>query len=115
MFDEGMPGEDPNYGWNRASIQFKSRRAYKGAIPIDNLIMPNGLGTLRMLRSCVLMAGIMTVLYVWIPLIVANTFLAVGGLAYALTLGLAFLSITAFLYFGGARETRRDRDLASRL
>lgn len=115
MFDEGMPGEDPNKGWNRASVQFKSRRAYKPNITTEDLIMPSGLGTFRMFRSCVLMAGIMTVLYVWIPLIFLNIFVPISGLTYALVLAVAFLSITAVLYFGGARETRRDRELGTRL
>jgi hypothetical protein len=114
-FDEGVPGEDPNSGWNRASIQYRSRRPYKPDLKTEDLIMPNGLGTVRMLRTCVLMAGAMTALYVWIPLIFLNTFVPISGLTYALTLGLAVLSITLFLYFAGSRETRRDRELASRL
>lgn len=115
MFDEGVPGEHPNKGWNRASIQFKSRRAYKPNVTLEDLMMPNGLGTLRMLRSCVLMAGMMTALYVWIPLWFLITWVPISDLTYALTLGLAFLAILSFLYFAGSRETRRDRDLATRL
>jgi hypothetical protein len=78
-------------------------------------MMPNGLGTLRMLRSCVLMAGMMTVMYVWIPLWFLMTWVPISALTYALTLGVAFLAILSLLYFGGSRETRRDRDLARRL
>lgn len=115
MFDEGMPGENPNKGWNRASIQYKSRRAYKPNVTTQDLIMPGGLGNLRMFRSCVLMGGIVTVLYVWIPLWFLITFVPISSLTYALVLGLAFLSITAFLYLAGSRETRRERDLATRL
>jgi hypothetical protein len=115
MFDEGVPGEDPNYGWNRASIQFKSRSPYRPAVKSEDLIMPNGLGNLRMLWSCVAMAGIMTALYVWIPIIFLNTFVPISGLTYGLALGVAVLAIAAFLYFGGSRETRRDRELGSRL
>jgi len=115
VFDEGVPGEHPNKGWNRASIQFKSRRPYKPDLKIEDLVMPSGLGTLRMLRSCVVMAGIMTVLYVWIPLWLLITWVPISDLTYALTLGLAFLAFLSLLYFGGARETRRDRDLATRL
>jgi hypothetical protein len=114
-FDEGQPGEHPNYGWNRASVQYRSFKLRRPNVKADDLLMPNGLGTMQMLRSCILMAGMMTVLYVWIPLLVATTFLPISNLTYALTLGLAFLSITLFLYFAGSRETRRDRDLASRL
>jgi hypothetical protein len=114
-FDEGVPGEDPNYGWNRASVQYKSRREYKPNMTMQDLVMPNGLGTMRMLRSCVLMGGIMTLLYVWIPLWFLITFVPISGLTYALVLGVAFVGITLLLYFAGGRETRRDRDLASRL
>ena len=114
-FDEGQPGEHPNYGWNRASVQYKSRRGFQPPVRMEDLVMPNGLGTARMLWSCVLMAGMMTALYVWIPLWFLMTFVPISGLTYALTIGLAFVGITLLLYFGGARETRRDRDLASRL
>jgi hypothetical protein len=115
MFDEGVPGENPNKGWNRASIQYRSRRAYKPDVTLDDLMMPNGLGTLRMLRSCVLMAGIMTALYVWIPLWFLITWVPISNLTYALTLSLSYLAILSFLYFGGSRETRRERELARRL
>lgn len=114
-FDEGMPGEHPNYGWNRASVQYRSSKLRTPDVKPNDLLMPNGLGNMQMLRSCMMMAGIMTVLYIWIPLWIAMTFVPVSGLTYALTLGLAFLSITLFLYVAGSRETRRDRDIASRL
>ena len=115
MFDEGVPGENPNKGWNRASIQYRSRRAYKPNVTLDDLMMPNGLGTLRMLRSCLLMAGMMTALYVWIPLWFLMTWVPISALTYTLTLSVAFVTILSLLYFGGSRETRRDRDLARRL
>ncbi len=115
MFDEGMPGEDPNKGWNRASIQYRSRRAYKPNVKIDDLVMPSGLGNARMFGTCVLMAGIMTALYVWIPLWFLITFVPISGLTYALTMGLSYVVILGLLYFGGSRETRRDRELARRL
>jgi len=114
-FDEGVPGEHPNRGWNRASVQYRSAKPYKPNVTVEDLVMPNGLGTLRMLRDCVLMGGMMTLLYVWIPLIFLNVFVPIGGLTYALAMGIALLTITSCLYFGGARETKRDRDLAARL
>jgi peptidoglycan biosynthesis protein MviN/MurJ (putative lipid II flippase) len=115
MFDEGMPGEDPNKGWNRASIQYKSRRAYKPNLKMEDLVMPNGLGNARMFGTCVLMGGIMTALYVWIPLWFLITFVPISSLTYALVLGVGFCTITLFLYLAGSRETRRDRELARRL
>ena len=112
MFDEGMPGEDPNYGWNRASVQYRSRRPYRPAVKAQDLVMPSGLGNARMLRTCFLMAGIITVLYVWIPLMFLSVFVPISGLTYAAVLGGFLLGLTTFLYLAGARETRRDRELA---
>jgi membrane associated rhomboid family serine protease len=115
VFDEGMPGEDPNKGWNRASVQYRSRRPYKPSIKVEDLVMPNGLGNFRMLWTCMLMAGMMTVLYVWIPLMFLNVFVPISGVTYAAALGGMLLGLTGFLYIAGTRETRRDRDLATRL
>jgi membrane associated rhomboid family serine protease len=115
MFDEGMPGEDPNYGWNRASVQYKSRRPYKPTVKAEDLVMPNGLGNARMFGTCFLMGAILTLLYVWIPLIFLNVFVPLGGTAYAAAIGGALLALTLFLYAAGTRETQRDRELATRL
>jgi hypothetical protein len=114
-FDEGQPGEHPNYGWNRASVQYRSLRLRKPAVKADDLLMPSGLGNARMLWTCFLMAGMMTVLYVWIPLMFLNVFLRISSVTYAAALGGMFLGLTTLLYVAGTRETRRDRDLASRL
>lgn len=114
-FDEGVPGEHPNRGWNRATVQLWSRRAGKAPVTPADLIMPSGLGTFRMFTTCVAMGGIISLLYVWIPIIFLNVFVPISGLTYGLTMGTAFTGITLFLYFAGARETRRDRDLATRL
>ena len=113
--DEGHPGENPNYGWNRASIQFKSRRGYKPPVTANDLLMPSGLGNARMLWSCFLMGGAMTILYVWFPLLMAQVFVPISGLTYGIAMGGGFLAITTFLYLAGTRETRRDRELAARL
>ena len=110
-----MPGEDPNYGWNRASVQFRSRRAYTPSVKAEDLLMPNGLGNLRMLGTCALMAGMITLMYVWIPLICLNVFVPLSGLTYGMSLGGILLGLTLFLYFAGTRETQRDRELATRL
>jgi hypothetical protein len=115
MFDEGLPGEDPNYGWNRASIQYRSRRFYAPSVKAEDLLLPNGLGNLRMLWTCLLMAGMMTLLYVWIPLIFLNVFVPISGLTYGVSLGGIVLGLTLLLYGAGTRETRRDRELATRL
>jgi len=115
MFDDGMPGEDPNKGWNRASVQYRSRRPYKPSIRAEELLMPNGLGNVRMLGTCLLMAVMMTAMYVWIPLIFLNVFVPISGTTYAAALGGILFGLTVFLYVAGTRETRRDRELATRL
>ena len=114
-FDEGAPGEDPSYGWNRASIQFRSRRPYTPVVKADDLLMPNGLGNVKMLATCAGMGAIMTVLYAWIPLIFLNVFVPLSGVTYGAAFGGALVGITLFLYLAGTRETRRDRELAARL
>ena len=116
MFDDDMmDAKDSRRGWNRASIQYRSSKLRKPDVTIADLTLPNGLGNLRMLRTCVLMAGIMTVLYVWVPLMVLNVFVKLSGPVYAAALGGSVLLLTAFLYVGGTRETRRERELATRL
>ena len=115
-FDDGMAADkDSRRGWNRAAIQYRSAKPYKPNIKIDDLLMPSGLGNFRMFRTCVLMAAAMSVLYVWIPLRIFKFFVPISGVAYAATMGGAFLILTAFLYLWGTRETRRDRELATRL
>ena len=114
MFDE-VAGSPPNKGWNRASLAFWSRKGYRPAVRAEDLIMPSGRGSLRMLMLCVPMALMMTFLYVWTLLMIVNFFVEVGSVVYCAVLGGGLVMILLLLYFGGARETRRDRQLASRL
>ena len=107
--------KDPRRGWNRAAIQYRSATLRKPNVTLDDLLLPNGLGNLRMLWTCTMMAGIMTVLYVWIPLLFLNVFVPLSGPVYAGVLGGALLLLTAFLYIAGTRESRRERELATRL
>ena len=70
MFDDGHARrEDPQQGLEPRVIQYRSPKLRK---PNVTIARPDacraGSGNLRMFRSCVLMGGIMTVLYVWIPL-----------------------------------------------
>ena len=115
MFDEGLPGEHPNKGWNRASVQYRSRRPYQPDVKAEDLVMPNGLGNFRMLRTCFLMAGSMTLLYVWVPLMIFTYFVPISNITLVATLGGFLIGLTTFLYLAGTRETRRDRELAARL
>ena len=118
MFDDDdmTPGvKDPRRGWNRAVIQYRSSKLRKPNVTIADLTLPNGLGNLRMLRTCAMMAGIMTVLYVWVPLMVLNVFVTLSGPVYLASLGGALVLLTAFLYLFGTHETRRERELSTRL
>jgi hypothetical protein len=114
-FDEGVPGERPNAGWNRASLQYRSRKPYKPAVTVEDLLMPSGFGSFHMMKLCLGMALMMTLLYVWIPLTVLSVFIPLGGPVYAGILGGAALALALSLYLFGARETKRDRELATRL
>ena len=116
MFDDAMiDAKDSRRGWNRAVIQYRSSKLRKPNVTIADLTLPNGLGNFRMFRTCVMMAGIMTVLYIWVPLMVLNFFVALSGPVYVAALGGSLLLLTAFLYLFGTHETRRERDLATRL
>jgi hypothetical protein len=116
MFDDDMPdAQDSRRGWNRASIQYRSSKLRQPDVTLADLTLPNGLGNFRMFRTCLMMAGIMTVLYVWVPLMVLNVFVELSGPVYVAALGGSLLLLTAFLYVAGTRETRRERDLATRL
>ncbi len=46
---------------------------------------------------------------------VLNVFVHLSGPIYAAALGGSLILLTAFLYVAGTRETRRERELATRL
>ena len=115
MLDERLPGEPANRGWNRASITFWSRRAYRPRIRREDLLLPKHLEGLRLLRTCVLTALCITAFAVWAPLFFLNVFIGLNGAVTAGILIGAVAVLTVVLYFWVARETRRDRDLAARL
>jgi len=103
---------DDTKGWNRLSITRKS-----GPPPLrpEDLLLPGGLGNLRMLVSCTGMSLLATILYVWVPLMLVNFFVPITGVVLVAVLGGAFLALTLGLYLWGTIETQRDRELAGRL
>jgi hypothetical protein len=111
----GLWAEDDNSGWDRLSIRFNSRQSGGAPVRPDDLLLPSGLGNLRMFGSCVGMSAISTVLYVWFPLMLINFFVEVRGLVMASILVGAFLAMTIGLYLWGSIETQRDRELGARL
>ena len=116
MFEEDLfPDEHPYKGWNRASIVFWSRKPYRPAVRAEDLLLPSGLGSLRMLRMCVAMGLMMTLLYVWTALLLVNVFVPLSGAVYGGVIAGAAIGLSLLLYVLGVRETRRDRELAARL
>jgi hypothetical protein len=113
--EDFLPDQDPYKGWNRASIMFWSRKPYRPNVRAEDLILPSGRGNLRMFGMSAAMALIITLLYVWTPLFFLNVWIPLSGAVYGGVLGGAVVALTSFMYFVGARETRRDRDLAARL
>jgi hypothetical protein len=112
--DDIWSGHD-HKGWNRASIRFWSRSDPGPPVRPEDLLLPSGLGNLRMLGSCAAMAGIATILYVWVPAMLVNVFVAIGGRLMLIILLGAFVTLTLGLFFWGTVETHRDRELAGRL
>ena len=104
-------GEDTK-GWNRLSITRKSGRP---PLTPEDLLLPGGLGSRRMLVECTGMAVLVTFLYVWVPTMLVNFFVPVSGLVLVAILVGAFLVLTVGLYLWGTVETQRDRELGSRL
>jgi hypothetical protein len=106
---------DPYNGFKRASVSFGSRKPYRPEITANDLLMPSGFGNARMAGMCVVMAFCMAVLYVWPVLFVVNLAVPLRNHLFSwLFLG-AVLAFFLFLYFAGSRETRRDRELATKL
>ena len=115
MFDEFDNEWDPYDGFNRASIIMRSRKPYRPNIRAEDLLTPSGLGNARMAGMCVVMAICLVILYIWPVLFVVNLAAPMGGHLFGSILGGFALAFFVFLYFAGARETRRDRELAARL
>jgi TM2 domain-containing membrane protein YozV len=103
---------DDSKGWNRLSI---TRKPPRPALNPDDLLLPSGLGNLRMLVACTGMGVLATFLYVWVPVMLVNFFVPVPGIVLAAVLGGAFLALTVGLYLWGTVETQRDRELGGRL
>jgi hypothetical protein len=93
-----------NRGWNRASIVFWSRKPYRPAVTREDFHLPRGVGNVRMLAMCALMATCLTVLYLWFPLFVAGLFVPLGGALYGGILGGTALALTALMYVRGVRD-----------
>jgi hypothetical protein len=112
--DDLWSGHD-HKGWNRASIRFWSRSDHGPALRPEDLLLPSGLGNARLLKSCATMGLVATILYVWVPLMLAEFFVSIAGSLFVAILAAAFLAFTVGLYAWATIETQRDRELAGRL
>jgi hypothetical protein len=112
--DDLWSGHD-HRGWNRASIRFWSRSDAGAGVRPEDLLLPSGLGNARMLASCAGMGAIGALLYVWVPLMLAEFFVSIPGVVFAGILAAAFVTFTLGLYASATIETHRDRELAGRL
>jgi hypothetical protein len=68
-----------------------------------------------MAGMCVVMAICLVLLYIWPVLFVVSLAAPMDGRLFSSILGGFAFAFFVFLYFAGARETRRDRELAARL
>ena len=68
-----------------------------------------------MAGMCVVMAICLVILYIWPVLFVVNLAAPIDGRLFGSILVVIAFGFFVFLYFAGARETRRDRELAARL
>lgn len=105
---------DPYDGWNRASVIMASRKPYRPNITANDLLTPSGFGNARMAGMCLVMGICATLLYIWPVVFVVNMAYPLGHVFNVILLT-AILTFSSFFYFAGARETRRDRELAARL
>ena len=110
--DLGLWSSEKSKGWNRLSI---TRRNIPAPLRPEDLLLPSGLGNLRMLASCAAMGALATVLYVWVPLMLVNFFVPIGSTIFVAILAAALVTISLGLYLWGTIETQHDRELAGRL
>jgi hypothetical protein len=103
---------DDTKGWNRLSI---TRRNVAPQVRPEDLLLPSGLGNFRMLVSCAGMGLLATFLYVWVPMMLVQFFVPIGGAVFVALLAAGFVVLSLGLYFWGTIETQHDRDLAGRL
>ncbi len=107
-------GRDDRRGWDRASIANRSAKPYKPNVSQQDLLLPSAASRIRALGLCTVCAFAMTVLYVLIPLYIVMVFLDVGAFAPEILL-VAFVGLTAILFYVSVREDRELRVLSKEL
>ena len=107
MVDEALPREQRNRGWNRASIEFWSRKPYRPRIRREDLALPTHLAGLRLLASCVAPAFCLTAFAVWTPLFFVTIFAGLSMSTFVAIMGGAFVALTCALFVWVARASER--------
>ena len=107
MVDERLPTEQANKGWNRASIDFWSRKPYRPSIRREDLVRPTHLAGLRLLVSSLAPAAALTAFLVWPPLFFISIFEGLSMTVFVAALAGAFVAITCALYVWVARSAAR--------
>jgi hypothetical protein len=107
MVDEALSGEQPNKGWNRASIVFWSRKPYRPSIRKEDRALPLHLGGLRLVGSAMAAGASLTAFLVWMPLFFVSVFTGLGMATFVAVLAGAFVVLSCALYFLVVREKRR--------
>jgi hypothetical protein len=105
MVDEAVQAEQRNRGWNRASIEFWSRKPYRPRIRREDLVLPTHLAGLRLLASCLAPAFCLTAFAVWTPLFFVSIFSGLSMTAFVAIMGGAFVAMTCVLYVWVARTS----------
>jgi len=97
--------------WSRAA--WRRRRLTRNMSP-DSLRLPNEASKLHTLGLCAVCAVLLTVLWVFFPLLLIAVIVPLG-IWYPVVLAVAPIVITIVLFVFSTRETRRLRELAGDL
>jgi hypothetical protein len=106
VVEERLPGEPANKGWNRASIMFWSRKAYRPRIRREDFRPLKHVRGPRLLGTCVAGAIGISAFFVWVPLFFVSIFSGLSMTAFAAIIGSAFVLLTCVLYAWLARGGR---------
>jgi hypothetical protein len=107
MADEALRREQRNRGWNRASIEFWSRKPYRPRIRRADLVLPTHLEGLRLLASCLAPAFCLTAFAIWTPLFFVSIFNGLSMSAFVAIMGGAFVAVTCALFVWVSKAAER--------
>ena len=103
--DHVLPNEHPTKGWNRASLIFWSRKAYRPRLTASDREIPKGSGP-RMLAICAAAGSLLSVSLIWFLLFVVSLYEPLSGTVYGGTIVGVAVVLTFVLYVISARRGR---------